>query len=500
MTVYRLKMWLLAGLAISLSAATANAQLYDWVDTPEHDLQFFSPVDIDFDGTPVRRSSGYFFNFHKLNWAMTGERTTIGNGQTDDGSFNPFRVFITGGAVVPVDPNGDADDDDQTVIGGTIIDPNDFPVPLFPSSITNSPPRATFGWGERYEFGHFHRNAGWKISILDGPIALQNDIFGYGATQQDDTGIPQLLSPLGSVRIVFNDPQDLMRGFIDVVDGLVVDGPPTDPLESDSNGDGVLDGDGFADDIDRDGHYGPSGIEGGDPGEIPDLVGGGLPHDFDDVVRLPISFQTLAVNNITQLNGIEFLRTHRLTNRHHMVKHQNNELEFSYGARYVRLRDQFIVNGVGGVLGDSFWDTRIDNNLVGPQVGLKWLHQKDRLRLDWGGRFLFGYNVQNWEQSVGLGEDLIPGQANHSLYMGPTTAEHGRRDDDFSPLVEMRVEASYQVTGSIAAKLGYNAMFIDNIRRASQQVDYTLPRMGFIDGGTQDIFINGVTFGVDVVY
>ena len=183
-----------------------------------------------------------------------------------------------------------------------------------------------------------------------------------------------------------------------------------------------------------------------------------------------------------------------------MVKHQDNQLEMSYGVRYLRLRDDFLVNGEGGVLGTSFWDTRIDNHLVGPQIALRWLHQYNRVRLDWGGRFLFGYNVQNWEQVASLGEDLIPGQNNHPLYFPPTFSNHGRRDEDFSPTVEMRVQASYQFTNSISAKLGYNALFVDNIRRAAQQVDYTLPSMGFIDGGTQEIFINGVTFGFDVVY
>ena len=121
--------------------------------------------------------------------------------------------------------------------------------------------------------------------------------------------------------------------------------------------------------------------------------------------------------------------------------------------------------------------------------------------IEWGGRCLFGYNVQNWDQTSALGEDLIPGQHNHPLYFPPTWTVHGRQKNDFSPLVEMRVQASYQITGALALRLGYNATFVDNIRRAAQQVKYELPSMGFRDdGGTQEIFINGATFGFEAVY
>jgi hypothetical protein len=85
--------------------------------------------------------------------------------------------------------------------------------------------------------------------------------------------------------------------------------------------------------------------------------------------------------------------------------------------------------------------------------------------------------------------------------MGPTVSSHGQQDNDFSPTAEMRVNGSYQISRAIALNLGYTATFVDNIRRAAQQVKYELPNMGFREGaGTQEIFINGVNFGFDVVY
>ena len=355
------------------------------MDNSTHDLQFFSPVDLDFECRPLRKDCGFIFRYDKLSWAFTGERNVIGSTDETNASQGPWRIFQTGGtlAIDPNDPDGD-----PILIPGTeiIIDP-----PNLPSGIQSSPPRAEFAWGERYELGYFANNAGWTISILDGPEAVSSETFGFGLTGQDESvsgapvGLPspypgaanQAISPLGSVLVVFDDPQDLMVGWLDVVDGLVVTPGPGGALESDTDGDGVLDGDGLADDIDKDGQHGPDGFV-SDTAFVPDVDFITAKPDFDDLVELPTSFQTLTAANSTEMQGIEIMRTHRLSNRHRMQKHQNNEVEFSYGVRYLRLRDIFLVNGFGGVMGTSFWDTRITNNLVGPQLGLNWFHQRNR--------------------------------------------------------------------------------------------------------------------------
>ncbi len=461
--------WFAAGLIVAMSVIETRAdEFYDlkdtsiYVDSTDHDLQFFSPVDFDFNNEPIGQGNGYFFVFDKLSWATTGERHTIGSGAADDGSLNPFREFLTGRFGDTLDPNN--------------LVPVSIGPPLLVSGINSGPPRAEFAWGERYEFGYFDDTTTWSIGILDGADANASEL--YGLETQD--------SLYGSVLVVFDDPQDLMRGFIDVL------GPIG----------GAFQPDGLADDIDGDGQFGPDGYDLDDPGREPDsFFIGDLRGDFDDIVDLPTSFQFLNARNSTKSDGIELMKSHRLGNKHHMVKHQNNAVDISYGVRYLRLRDNFEVTGFGGVMGASFWDTRIDNNLVGPQIAMKWNHQRGRAKLDFGGRFLFGYNIMNFEQDAALGQDLIPGQHNRSLYMGPTYSKHGKQENDFSPLVELRVQGSYQITRALAARLGYTATFVDNIRRAAQHVKYELPNMGFRENaGTQEIFINGVNFGFDVVY
>ena len=74
MTVHKISMWLVAGLLLSTTATVARGQVNEWVKTPAHDLQFYSPVEFDFDDRPLRRADGFIFRYDKLSWAFTGER------------------------------------------------------------------------------------------------------------------------------------------------------------------------------------------------------------------------------------------------------------------------------------------------------------------------------------------------------------------------------------------------------------------------------------------
>jgi len=434
------------------------------------DAELFAPVDFSFEGLPIRDEAGWNFRYDKLSWAFTGDRVKMGTENANFASLNPFRLFNTGGQII-VDPN---DPDVIIFVPGSLFFLNP---PGLLGTVDSPPPRAKFCWGERYEFGYFDGETGWQFSVLDGPDCRSNAFFGINT-----------VDPLfGSVLVNFDDPQFLMMGFLDVWDTPGNGGPFTP--------------DGFPDDIDDDGQHGPI-FDLDDPAWVPEtrIIGSGA--DFEDIVQLPTSFQFVDVRNATETQGFEVMRRHRLNNNHYMAKHQNNNVEISYGARYLRLQDDFFVSGFGGVLGNSFWNTTIFNHMVGPQIGFKWLHQRHRFLIDWDNRLMFGYNIQDFEQIASLGEDLVPGQYNRPLYFPATYSVHGKQENEFSPVAEMRVQASYQITSNIALRLGYTAIFVDNISRSSSQVRYELPRMGFREDqvGKQNIFINGANFGFEAVY
>ena len=113
---------------------------------------------------------------------------------------------------------------------------------------------------------------------------------------------------------------------------------------------------------------------------------------------------------------------------------------------------------------------------------------------------MLGYNISNWKQNGGIGLNLVRGHYNQPLYLNPTTFEHGQSRGDLSPLAELRLDASYQISKAVAFRVGYTGFFVANIRRAHSGVKYHLPMMGFSEGNRETVFVNGANFGFEVNY
>lgn len=525
--------WVAASLLVALSNAVSQAQplaheiiLPDpdstplFVDNPSHDLQFFSPVDFDFENRPIRQQAGYFFSFEKLFWAATGERITVG------------------------DPN-------QVVLSELIFGNSPFSIGTAPpqyvisNSIQDAPPNGSdFGNGDRYEFGYTEGGNGWLIGVMDGPEINGREIFGFnsltipnqlplflnldnpniditnlaflsdvlGRPGSGSNDIATSRNGFGSVHVNFATPTGFLAGFVDYAVngpnnelGPTVAGPGravelvTVTLGADGNPEITLVTLG-------------SGADG-----IPDnlngnLVGGfffvvdaagtviGTGVDYGDLHTFNVAFERFEVRNVTETDGIELMKTVTLDNRHLPVKRQGEFIELGVGVRFLRLNDEFTFDGSGGILGRTFATTGAENQIVGPQIRGRWSKQRGRWNFGLDGRFVFGYNVQNQTQVGAIGEDLAPGAVNSPIFAQPHAVSYARQQQNFSPLAEIRADLSYQVTSSIAAKLGYTGLFVDNITRASQTVNWSIPDLGILHGGEQEIYINGVNFGFEAVY
>ena len=295
----------------------------------------------------------------------------------------------------------------------------------------------------------------------------------------------QAASPLGSVVILFEYEPGFMDGFLDLRDGARAGTPPGDVLEDDSVGDSFLDGDGFADDINFNGVHGPDGVTTPTPG----AENFGI--DFGDLVELPTSFHRVDVRSTLEVVSFEVMHGKELRNLRSGIG-----MTFLYGLRYTRFKDEFFVAGHGGVLGQSSWDTEIRNNLFGPQLGARWNKQCGRWGYSVDGRAFIALNMEDWEQDVKIGEDLIPSQHNHPLYFSPTVATHGLRKYEFAPMGELKATVNYQLTSGFSVNLGFNGMFVDGVRRASTHIRYRLPDMGFVDGRREDIILVGANLGL----
>jgi hypothetical protein len=544
MTRRILARWFTGCLLAVASASAARAQMQDaFVEPMAHDMQLFAPVDFDFEGLPIHEESGWFFNYSRLNWAPSGERATIGQPGATDLAEEVFRLN-------PLD-------EPSNEFAGGIPDPY-----VIENGIQDGGPDANFGWGNRYEVGFFQGGNGWLVGVLDGPKSTTQKVYGFPELVIPNTlpfqqGLPgpgfgnptvpvgttpgvvnpnvlvynnpvlngsgDITAPqngFGSVHVNFETPEGFLYGWRDYWDSeFDVDGAEDIGQSPTLQGPGLVytqitvgangqvtavtirrGADGLADNIDGDLIAGFAVIVGVDING--DEVVLGTITDYGDLHRYNVRFDQLSTRNTTETQGVEIMRTHELDNSHMPVKEQRNHFSIAYGARFLRLEDKFWWQGLGDLFGRSYTDTQVENQIVGPQIRAKWTHQRGRFGFDLDGRFVAGYNVQDINQEGGIGENLRPGGLNSLLHGQPTYFARGQQENFFSPLTEMRVEGSYQLTSAFALKLGYTAMHMDNISRASQIVRYRLPDMGIRQDqvGKQDIFINGVDFGIEAVY
>ncbi len=527
-------------MAVSAVESRATDEYYDmkdtsiYVDNTDHDLQFFSPVDFDFENRPINQCCGYFFRYDKLLWAATGERVTIGD---------PNVIVLS-----------------ELITGSPAINPVSIGTPppqyVINNSIQDAPPNGRdFGWGERYDIGYRAGDHTWSIGILDGPEIRGRATYGFDSLTipnqlplylnvgnadgflnlpwldvsfelEDFAYLANVLGPpgagsadivtsrngWGSVHVNFRTPEGFLRGFVDYSNnspdnqqGPTESGPgrAIQVLEITINDSGLPQvtlvtinsgADGVPDDLNGNTLPGFFVVVNADD----EVIATGV--DYGDLHEFNVAFERFDVRNNTQTDGIELMKTFALDNRHLPVARQGDVAEIGVGVRYFRLNDEFAFEGGGGILGRTYATTIAENQIVGPQVRARYSRQVNRFNFGFDSRFVFGYNVQDLTQNGAIGEDLNPGAVNSPIYAQPHAVSYARTDDDFAPMAEIRAEASYSFTRALSARLGYTGIFVDNISRASQMVNWYIPDLGITDGGKQDIYVNGLDFGFDVVY
>ncbi len=489
----------------------------------ECDAQPFAPFTLDLDNMAEGSQSGYFFEYNKLFWAYTGERTTIGSDHVSETIqfFNGVQtqtLTATDGEFAEIIYRVNPQD-------APFVDPN-HPVPppnVVHNSLNNVGPKAGFAFGNRYELGYKDAGNGWVVGVLDGPEQNQTQVFGapvgtspppvdpnYNPVNNNGTSNPiagsEFALGFGTIPVLFETPPGYLLGFRDYMNRLSNDtiGTQRGILSYVGNYGAVGEVTNFpflffhsTDDING------NGVEGQTPITIigPDGVARlGYLQDFDDLHKFDIYFDTVSVHNRTQTGGIEIMGTHELTKQHYMAKDQNNTVTIGYGARFLRLYDEFDVTALGSVIGDSFWNTSFTNEIVGPQVALQWVNERQRWRIESDARFMAGYNVASWNQNGLMGSELVPGALNRLLYARATSFSHGLQDNEFSPVGELRLAASYHVTSGFSLNVGYTGSVLGGIKRAAPSVHYSLPDMGYLDAGTQTLLMNGVDFGIEFVH
>lgn len=488
MTIFRpfLRLVALAAIvAVPMAVQAQNPYNYDrggmtWTPTAnkfqpfgpvdfEHDYQPFGIVKVDdqsFDGKEAW-TQGVFFSYARANWQISRpERHELG-----DTSMQ--LVTSSDGYTVVEQRNG------------------------FKESVRNAP----FAWGNRYELGYWDGSSGWIGGVLDYDDQMQ---------QTTDTQV--------AVNFVNPDITDLYRNA-----GFTV---PVGTTITMLSGWFDRDADGFDDNLDGDGVAGRF-LDSDNDGVGDTPITNIAEIDFDDMGVMPTKFDHISTRNLAETSGVEIMKMYRFR-----PLHNETIFEMFMGARYMEMNEDFQVNAQGGFgnafaqLGsapnvngvitplriESFWNSRIDNNIVGPQIGGRWYSRRGKWLFSAEGRFLAGFNFQNVHQRGQLAGNLPagvvnlgqPGQLNPALVQNATVAmnnsnfEHYERFEEWAPLGELRLETSYQLTKAVAFKVGFTGMYADGIGRASSLVLYQLPTLGIAGDNREDMFVTALNLGIEV--
>jgi hypothetical protein len=490
MSINRMKLWLALGLQLLVTSMAAAQELTEDEWAPGFkDTRPFAPADLSYYGNGPKRNRGWWFTAEALGMSTSQpERVPIGNPD-----FHPL-VF---------DGEGFSTQQNTQDTG--------FITPRLQS-------------GQRYQIGYVDdEGKGWMV----GTTVLH-------------TSTSQLTTSNAGVSFFapFVNGVSPLEGF--VVEGLPV--PPNQPAGFIGGGfTGTL----FPVDADLNGNgiFGATGQDIGTPNQnppplfVPPPDGfPDIPHatDFGDLVQLPIVFPHLTTKYSSRFWGIEVMRTWQMAKGRH-----GGAWDFMAGVRYLRFRDNFYFSGTGnrvtvvflnpppdlgdmysGLLSDTAFTQTADNNMVGPQVALRYSKGKGRLSFFAEGRFLAAANFQGAQQNGYIANrpnaalnrpliTLLPHDntiIRYAIAPSVTTpnlfnqgVHHTHYSTQFSPVGELRLGLNYQVYRSLSVNVGWTGIVMGGIARSPNMVSYTLPNMGILnEENHQTVFIQGISLGVQI--
>lgn len=474
MTTNLLTRWALACFLVSMLAWEAKAQNSPLPDFPIGNLELFERRDLSTYGRAPRVHEGYFGQF---DWLMWNVGTPI---KTDIGNPNLQPVVHDVGYV-------------RTQY----------------NSFNTGDMYAEWVHGQRGEVGYV--NDHWGVLFGSFQINGNNQAFAAGDV---DVVFNDFYTPVENERLDFVNGVYVPSGIvttqqIGLLDGFVIQR--------------VFNAPGFSadEDLDNDGVFGRFFDGNGDGTISPTDPADKLNQrfwDVDDLVRMPTNFHELSYVNTTRIWGFELMPFYR-TN----PTHNNGNLEFGMGFRYIKFKDRFNVDALGGflvddgtdtptsgqqisMLSESFWHTTAYNNIVGPQVSARWFKKLGAWTLSTQGRYFAGFNFQNVLQrgSLGVGHQGVIDPFIGPRYVGNNinvaqaglTFTNSTHENEFSNVVELRAQASYQITQAFSLNVGWTGIYMDGIARSSNMVAYQLPTMGILEDENRQIFItHGLTAG-----
>ncbi len=487
MSINRMKLWLALGLQLLVTSMAAAQELKEDEWLPGiRDARLFAPADLSYYGNGPRRPKGWFFTLEGLQMATSApERTTVGNPD-----FHPLTFDGQGFAI-----------QQNTVDTGFIL--------------------PGMRQGERLQLGYVDdEGKGWMVGTM-----VLHTASSYNTTTNAGMSFSAPfvngVSPLeGFVNEILPIPAN-QPGFTGSTTGFA-------SVNADINGNGI---------------FGASGQDIGTPNASPPPLFvpppdgfPDVPHatDFGDLVSLPIVFPVLQTKYSVRTWGVEVMRTWQLGKGR-----IGGAWDVMAGVRYLRFRDSFYFSGTGqhivvqltppppatgdvytGLLSDTAITQTADNNLVGPQIGLRYVKGYGRLSIQTEARFMAAANFQNNRQNGWIANrpnqalvrplftlfphdntilryGFVPSVTTPNLFS--SGVNHTQHATQFSPVGELRVNLNYQIYRSLGVNVGWTGLVMGGMARSPDMVNYALPDMGILSAhNRQVVLLNGINFGVNI--
>lgn len=348
---------------------------------------------------------------------------------------------------------------------------NYAPVPDFATGELFAPlDLSAYGSGPRPNEGYFF-NYDYLRWVIQAPPARSVGLGAIQPAQQDEILVSSL--DTSGFESEFNDGSRVEFGYMMNKKGLLFSGFTS-----------------YANDVVEVGASTTTGTEGA-------VIIFNDPFAFSGSDSVALIVEQIRAENKTDLWGGEIMRTWRMPRAQRPFA---PTLDLMLGMRYMLFEDDFFVTFESTAMGqDNLIATEGNNNLVGPQVGVRYYQQWGPFSFATEGRFFAAWNFQDLKQRVEL--DPAAAAAIAALGAGsaiPNAYTNHRDEAEFAPAGEFRVEGAYLVTNKVRVRAGWTGMYLSNIARPSNMVDYSIGRFGFLDENSYEVFTHGIHIGVEV--
>lgn len=172
-------------------------------------------------------------------------------------------------------------------------------------------------------------------------------------------------------------------------------------------------------------------------------------------------------------------------------------IDMTYGLRYQRIYDQFQWWGYGGILGRTWADTQVFNDLIGPQVAVLWTKERFGCRFNLDSKLMLGTNMLLASQSGGIGENLAPGAQSRPAAAQPNLTYTVLNESNSATLSELRASIAYPLARDLMLRLGYTGIYFSHLHNPSSMQRWSLPDLGITSDRTRNLWFDQIHASVE---